>query len=467
MQTNCVEMPLDAIHVTPRLLSPSLRCIVHTIFMLRLPHDSSPGEEDFHSTNRSPHVPQPPLAAASSRKYQTHAETREKAKVGSTSEAAAASRLHRGADRAQRRGPSSLCASPSTNRSNSMEKRSNRNSAMVDLQLHGYPKGSSLLEVNPDELKWPRGSHAKAPEGPQGIGDALQRLPKGGGSNCRSSCSSSSSGNSSSSSNSGSSSSCNKNVSGRCSCTGGHPSGRGPVDLRLHPHASPPLSLIYLRLCEAPHLTEEVERKLRAFTGIVESSAGLQQQQQQAAYTLAVVLYIQRPKAFGFLPSSVERVSFERWLLPISICWCTQSCSSCCYSRSKVGTSELHERSSSCCCGTTQCCQARQIGSRRSCNLAAAASEEAPAPGSACRKQHAQQRSSQYLPRELRQQQEVEKAVRRVLFAIVELTAARQFHLPPPSVSHHLYGYDLVLSSNQASLLGDWALQLPQSVRLL
>lgn len=40
------------------------------------------------------------------------------------------------------------------------------------------------------------------------------------------------------------------------------------ADMRLHPHVSHPLSVVYLRACEAPELTEAVEAKLRHFTGL-------------------------------------------------------------------------------------------------------------------------------------------------------------------------------------------------------
>lgn len=123
------------------------------------------------------------------------------------------------------------------------------------------------------------------------------------------------------------------------------------------------------------------------------------------------------------------------------------------------------------------------MGGKLSCILATTATNEAATAGTAaCGKQHAlrlqpqlqqQQRQQQehpffadYLPKDVKQQQEVERALRHILFAVVEMATARQFHLPPPSVSHQLYGYDIIVSSNQAPPLGEWALQLPQAVRL-
>ena len=161
---------------------------------------------------------------------------------------------------------------------------------------------------------------------------------------------------------------------------------------------------------------------------------------------MAVVLYIQRPKAFGFLSSSVERVSFERWLLPVSICWCTHECSSCC------GSTRLRRQSSSCCCSTTQCCHGRHVRGKPSCLSAAAVAKGGAAVKAPHlqpqqqqqQQQRQQQRFTDYLPRGVKQQQEVEKGVRRVLFAVVEIATARQFHLPPPSVSHDLYGYEQI-----------------------
>ncbi|OEH80134.1 hypothetical protein cyc_03199 [Cyclospora cayetanensis] len=144
-----------------------------------------------------------------------------------------------------------------------------------------------------------------------------------------------------------------------CRCSNGFVTGETP-DLRLHAHASPPLSVMYLRVCEAPQLTEEVEQKLRTFIGPTCTSV------------LRVVCLLRS------LDDSVVVATVEK---------------------------------------------------------------------------------------RAAQQQDAEKAVRRVLFAIVEMATARQFHLPPPSASLQRYGYDVSISSNMGSLLGEWALQLPQAVR--
>ncbi|CDI76522.1 hypothetical protein, conserved [Eimeria praecox] len=275
--------------------------------------------------------------------------------------------------------PSSLRSSPSTDRSTSSSSSSSKNyySRFESQQLE-YPQSSSLLDVSEAQGKVLQRDRLEEHEGQQDAGLPHSQMQQNSSSGCCSSISSSSGGGSSG-----------------CICIGGSTEGMGRSNYRLQAHACPPLSLMYLRLGEAPQLTQEVERKLRALIGFVDSNASLQKQQRQTEYTVAVVLYIQRPKAFGFLSSSPQR--------------------------------QQHQQ----------------------------------------QQQQQQQHFKECLRREMKQQQEVEKAIRRVLFAIVDMATARQFHLPPPSVSHHLYGYDIVLSSNQAPLLGDWALQLPQGVRLL
>lgn len=44
MHSNCVELSLDALHLPPRLVVPSLRCIIRTLIMLRVPQE---GEDDL------------------------------------------------------------------------------------------------------------------------------------------------------------------------------------------------------------------------------------------------------------------------------------------------------------------------------------------------------------------------------------------------------------------------------------
>ncbi|CDJ53636.1 hypothetical protein, conserved [Eimeria brunetti] len=275
---------------------------------------------------------------------------------------------------------SSLRSSPSTERSTSSSSGSSSKyqNGRFESQKWDYPQLSSLLESSEVREKLLQRDRPETHESLQRAGDLPPiRVPRNSGS---------------------SNSSSSRGGSDGCIYIGGFAEGRSRrADFRLQAHASTPLSLIYLRPCEAPHLAEEVERKLRAFIGIS--------------------------------------------------------------------------------------CTIRQIvGSRQSCLSTTPATKEAAARGAkGCGTQHVlnlqqqthqqqqqqQQRFAECLPQELRQQQEVEKAIRRVLFAVVEMATARQFHLPPPNVSRQLYGYDVVLSGRQAPHLGGWALQLPQAVRLL
>ncbi|CDJ35948.1 uncharacterized protein EMH_0002750 [Eimeria mitis] len=322
---------------------------------------------------------------------------------------------------------SSPRSSPSTDRSTSSSSSSSKNyNGRFEPQNWDYPQRCSLLATSEAEDKLLQGDRPEPHEGLQYAGD-LDRSPMPQ--------------NSSSSSDSRSYSNINNRNgggSGGCVCICGPAEGGSRADLRLQAHASPSLSVVYLRLSQAPQLTEEVERKLLSFIGFVESGASLEQQQPQAYYTVTVVLYIRRPKAFGFLSSSVERLSFER------LVGAKQACISAATAADGAAAA-----------GTTEC------GKQQALHL-----QPQPEQQQQQQQRQQQQRFAEYLPRKMRQQQEVEKSIRQVLFAVVEMATARQFHLPPPTVSHHLYGYDIGLSSNQAPFVGDWALQLPQTVRL-
>ncbi|XP_026190040.1 uncharacterized protein LOC34619935 [Cyclospora cayetanensis] len=445
MQTNCVEMLLDGVHLPPRLVAASLRCVIHTLLMLRLPHGEAVEGGRRRESERQPKGSKgAPLSLG-----------------GSIS-----------------KGPSGLkplqravavaagCTTPAemavAERSLPMGKD--------DHQQEGNIFSHSYGSQHADLPSLTRGCTAIQEARLRSRMTSTRPITDISGSHCskcgQGGCLCAGSGTNSNS------------VS--CRCSNGFVTGETP-DLRLHAHASPPLSVMYLRVCEAPQLTEEVEQKLRTFIGIVESGATIQQRRnsrqqqqrrhQQQVYTMAIVLYVHRARAFGFLPSSIERVSFERWLLPISICWCTQSCMRCCRSSGSSRQSSRHRNNTSCCCDTTECCQMRSAGVRNTCSAAA---EEHEGRGmsdlehSKMQSAHQHQQQQQFaecLAWELQQQQDAEKAVRRVLFAIVEMATARQFHLPPPSASLQRYGYDVSISSNMGSLLGEWALQLPQAVR--
>lgn len=192
------------------------------------------------------------------------------------------------------------------------------------------------------------------------------------------------------------------------------------------------------------------------------------QQRPDVVHTVEVVFSVHRHKTLGFLHPSFERVSFERWLLPVTICWCTRVCNHCRSKNRNVpsspkldATKGVAERSGGCCCNSTRCCRAEKLGSsqwgRFTCSLpnrtSAKAREFTSAKGKQRRELHehanasAQQRSFyQTLLHEVEQQQEVERDVRRALFAVVDLATSRQFHLPPPDTKPGLYRYCIVLA---------------------
>ncbi|CDJ58766.1 hypothetical protein, conserved [Eimeria maxima] len=257
---------------------------------------------------------------------------------------------------------SSKRSSPSADRSSSSS--SSSSSKKYNSQFHSqkwdYQQTSWLMESRETQEKMLQKDAPERHESQQGGGDLPQNhLPANTSSFSSSICIGSGRG------------------SRGCACIGGLAEGTDPSSLRLQAHASAPLSLIYLRLSDAPQLSEEVEKKLRAFIGFVESDANSHRQQQKTEYNVSVPQLQQQQRQQQEHPFFAD-----------------------------------------------------------------------------------------YLPKDVKQQQEVERALRHILFAVVEMATARQFHLPPPSVSHQLYGYDIIVSSNQAPPLGEWALQLPQAVRL-
>ena len=253
MQTNCVEMPLDSVHVPLPLLGASLRCIVHTILMMRLPHDSSSSKATRTSMESQQlgarKAPQQAHPLSSNGKLQRHEKT-----LPAAPAAAAPIWLQGGAD--YRKGGdlttalSSLRSSPSTDRSTSSSSCSSSTNhiSRFELQQWDYPHSSSFLEGSGAQEKLLQRGRPEAHESQPSAGD----LPK-------SQLSQNSSSNSKS--NSKSSSSCCSSISsssgggrGGCIYVSGFAEGRDRSDLRLQPHAASPLSLIYLRLGDAPQL---------------------------------------------------------------------------------------------------------------------------------------------------------------------------------------------------------------------
>ena len=267
MQTNCVEMVLDGIHVPPRLVAASLRCIIHTLLMLRLPHGAprDEGSPPLHRPPRGPRRPRGPPAAGESSRESARGEpavaTAASASGALSSFSSSLRDLHGGRVGGQQRVPASgmlyLRSPPSDDDDDSSS--SSSSSSSFTRQIENY---AQHLPVADDRQRQPSSlTVAHVPSQEYGQIESLLEIGRRPPPPIRSSscvrCGGRVRSCSSSISSSGSS----------CSCKEGSLGEGETVGFHLHPHLSPPLTLVYLRLCESPHLTETVEAKLRAFTG--------------------------------------------------------------------------------------------------------------------------------------------------------------------------------------------------------